>query len=86
MTTAAKQHLQKKAKLAAYKQTEKLTSTLLFSFIFEPRGSHKWEHHTSENIAVGMREAVAAWGLDNTRLVCITTDNDANMVKAAAQN
>lgn len=44
------------------------------------------EDHTSENIAMGMREAVAAWGLDDTRLVCITTDNAANMVKAAAQN
>ncbi|XP_038561459.1 E3 SUMO-protein ligase ZBED1-like [Micropterus salmoides] len=33
-----------------------------------------------------MREAVAAWGLDERRQVCITTDNAANMVKAAALN
>lgn len=44
------------------------------------------EDHTSENIATGMREAVAAWGLDERRQVCITTDNAANMVKAAALN
>ncbi|KAK1880248.1 Zinc finger BED domain containing protein 1, partial [Dissostichus eleginoides] len=25
------------------------------------------ENHTSENIAAGLREAVAAWGLDETR-------------------
>ncbi|XP_076874456.1 E3 SUMO-protein ligase ZBED1-like [Brachyhypopomus gauderio] len=44
------------------------------------------EDHTSENIATGMREAVAAWSLDEGRQVCITTDNAANMVKAAALN
>ncbi|XP_057213823.1 E3 SUMO-protein ligase ZBED1-like [Triplophysa rosa] len=44
------------------------------------------EDHTSENIATGMREALSAWGLDERRLVCITTDNAANMVKAAALN
>lgn len=42
--------------------------------------------HTGENIAMGMREALAAWGLDEKRLVTITTDNAANMVKAAALN
>ncbi|XP_076837705.1 E3 SUMO-protein ligase ZBED1-like [Brachyhypopomus gauderio] len=44
------------------------------------------EDLTSENIATGMREAVAAWSLDEGRQVCITTDNAANMVKAAALN
>ncbi|KAJ4947029.1 hypothetical protein JOQ06_009071 [Pogonophryne albipinna] len=44
------------------------------------------ENHTSENIAAGLREAVAAWGLDETCQVCITTDNAANMVKAASLN
>ncbi|XP_033931523.1 E3 SUMO-protein ligase ZBED1-like [Pseudochaenichthys georgianus] len=44
------------------------------------------ENHTSDNIAAGLREAVAAWGLDETRQVCITTDNAANMVKAASLN
>lgn len=33
------------------------------------------QDHTSENIATGMREALAAWGLDERRLVCIKTDN-----------
>ncbi len=44
------------------------------------------EDHTSENIARGMREALTAWGLDERCLVCITTDNAANMIKAAALN
>ncbi|KAL7868960.1 hypothetical protein SRHO_G00103440 [Serrasalmus rhombeus] len=44
------------------------------------------EDHTSENIATGLREAVAAWGLDAGRQVCITTDDAANMVKAPALN
>ena len=43
------------------------------------------EDHTSENIATGMREALADWGLDESRLVCITTDNATNMVKAAPE-
>ncbi len=30
--------------------------------------------------------ALAAWGLDERRQVCITTDNAVNMVKAAALN
>ena len=38
------------------------------------------ENHTSENIAAGLREAVAVWGLDETRQVCITTDNAANKI------
>lgn len=33
-----------------------------------------------------MREALTAWGLDERHLICITTDNAANMVKAAALN
>ncbi|KAI2644978.1 zinc finger BED domain-containing 1-like protein [Labeo rohita] len=44
------------------------------------------ESHTAENIAEALREAVSAWGLDETRQVCITTDNAANMVKAADLN
>ncbi|KAA8589007.1 hypothetical protein FQN60_010352 [Etheostoma spectabile] len=34
----------------------------------------------------GLREAVTAWGLDETRQVLITTDNATNMVKPAALN
>lgn len=37
-------------------------------------------------MATGMREASAAWGLDERRVVCITIDNVVNMVKAAALN
>lgn len=44
------------------------------------------ESHTAENIAEALREAVSAWGLDETCQVCITTDNAANMVKAADLN
>ncbi|XP_061636646.1 E3 SUMO-protein ligase ZBED1-like isoform X1 [Phyllopteryx taeniolatus] len=44
------------------------------------------EDYPSENIAFEMREALAAWGLHDNRLVCIITDNAANTAKAAAQN
>lgn len=40
-------------------------------------------NHTSENIATGMREALATWSLDERRLVFITTDNAVSIVKAA---
>ncbi|GAA6084523.1 zinc finger BED domain-containing protein 1-like [Tachysurus ichikawai] len=38
--------------------------------------------HTGENIAMGLREALAAWDLREERQVAITTDNGTNVVKA----
>ncbi|XP_057700429.1 E3 SUMO-protein ligase ZBED1-like isoform X1 [Corythoichthys intestinalis] len=42
--------------------------------------------HTSENIAAALKEAVASWNLDEEHLVCITSDNAANIVRAASLN
>lgn len=42
--------------------------------------------HTGENIALGLREALAAWDLCEERQVAITTDNGTNMVKAVELN
>ncbi|XP_057181274.1 E3 SUMO-protein ligase ZBED1-like [Triplophysa rosa] len=42
--------------------------------------------HTGELIAAGLKEAISAWGLLEERLVCITTDNAANMIRAASVN
>ncbi|KAL3995876.1 N-acetyltransferase 8 [Sarotherodon galilaeus] len=44
------------------------------------------EDHTGENIAAGLREGLACWDLPEDNLVCITTDNASNMVKAAQLN
>ncbi|XP_041821745.1 E3 SUMO-protein ligase ZBED1-like [Chelmon rostratus] len=44
------------------------------------------EDHTGEAIAQGLVEALASWDLQQERLVCITTDNGTNVVKAAALN
>lgn len=44
------------------------------------------QDHTGESIAQGLREAMASWSLQEDRLVCITTDNGANVVKAASLN
>jgi len=41
---------------------------------------------TQESIAQGLREAMASWSLQEERLVCITTDNGSNVVKAASLN
>uniref|UniRef100_A0A8C9YIK6 BED-type domain-containing protein n=1 Tax=Sander lucioperca TaxID=283035 RepID=A0A8C9YIK6_SANLU len=44
------------------------------------------EDHTGENIAAGLREGLECWDLNEDNLVCITTDNASNMVKAAQLN
>ncbi|KAK0141200.1 Zinc finger BED domain-containing protein 1 [Merluccius polli] len=44
------------------------------------------EDHTGQNIAHGLREALAEWGLNEGQLVCITTDNAANIKLAAEIN
>lgn len=44
------------------------------------------EDHTGQNIAHGLREAMAAWGLNEEKLTCITTDNAANIKLAAEVN
>nr|XP_055053943.1 E3 SUMO-protein ligase ZBED1-like [Misgurnus anguillicaudatus] len=44
------------------------------------------EDHTGQNIAHALREAVAAWGLNEEKLVCITTDNASNIKLAAEVN
>ena len=36
------------------------------------------QDHTGELIAQGLREAMASWGLQEERLVCIATDNGYN--------
>ncbi|XP_039672041.1 ubiquitin carboxyl-terminal hydrolase 29-like [Perca fluviatilis] len=42
--------------------------------------------HTAENIACGLSDALASWHLREDQLVCITTDNGANVVKATELN
>lgn len=42
--------------------------------------------HTSEMIAQGLRDMLSAWELAEDNLVAITTDNGANIVKAAQLN
>ena len=42
--------------------------------------------HTGENIAMGLRECLANWGLKEEAQTCITTDNASNMVKAMELN
>lgn len=44
------------------------------------------DDHTGENIALGLREALAAWDLCEARQVAITTDNGTNIVKAVELN
>ncbi|XP_033995699.1 zinc finger BED domain-containing protein 1-like [Trematomus bernacchii] len=44
------------------------------------------EDHTGQNIAHGLREAMAAWGLKEDKLVCMTTDNAANIKLAPEVN
>ncbi|XP_060764691.1 E3 SUMO-protein ligase ZBED1-like [Neoarius graeffei] len=44
------------------------------------------QDHTGEAIAQGLEEALASWSLQEERLVCITTDSGANIVKAASLN
>ncbi|XP_030224922.1 zinc finger BED domain-containing protein 1-like [Gadus morhua] len=42
--------------------------------------------HTGENIAAGLKECLANWGLKEEAQTCITTDNFSNMVKAMELN
>ncbi|XP_038129439.1 E3 SUMO-protein ligase ZBED1-like [Cyprinodon tularosa] len=42
--------------------------------------------HTGENIATGLKECLANWGLKEEAQTCITTDNATNMVKAMELN
>ncbi|XP_058270520.1 E3 SUMO-protein ligase ZBED1-like [Hemibagrus wyckioides] len=40
----------------------------------------------AESTAAGLKEAISAWGLLEERLACITTDNAADMIRAASMN
>lgn len=42
--------------------------------------------HTGENIATGLKEFLANWGLKEEAQTCITTDNATNMIKAMELN
>lgn len=44
------------------------------------------DDHTAEVIAKGLAELLESWGLDEHKLVCITTDSGANILKATALN
>ncbi|XP_070404420.1 transposable element Tc3 transposase [Nothobranchius furzeri] len=44
------------------------------------------EDHTGQNIAAGLRQAIAAWNLDEGKLICMTTDNARNVTLAAQLN
>lgn len=44
------------------------------------------EDHTGEVIASGLKEALASWGLNEDKQVCITTDGGTNIVKATSLN
>ncbi len=44
------------------------------------------DDHTGENIALGLREALAAWDLCEASQVAITTDNSTNIVKTVELN
>ena len=44
------------------------------------------EDHTGLNIALGLRESLAEWGLPEGKLVCITTDTAANIKLAVEVN
>ncbi|KAA8593187.1 hypothetical protein FQN60_009303 [Etheostoma spectabile] len=41
---------------------------------------------TGQNITNGLREALAAWGLNEEKLICITSDNASNIKLAAELN
>ncbi|CAI5637539.1 unnamed protein product, partial [Oreochromis niloticus] len=44
------------------------------------------EDHTGQDIAAGLKQALATWDLEESKLVCITTDNAANVMLAAQLN
>ncbi len=42
--------------------------------------------HTGEELAQGLKESLDSWSLEEEKMVCITTDSGANIVKAASLN
>ena len=44
------------------------------------------DDHTGENIEEGLKEALLTWSLIEDKMVCITTDSGANVVKATSLN
>ncbi|XP_071344173.1 E3 SUMO-protein ligase ZBED1-like [Trachinotus anak] len=44
------------------------------------------DDHTGEVIAEGLKEVLLSWSLTEHKMVCITTDSGANMVKATSLN
>lgn len=42
--------------------------------------------HTGEELAQGLKESLNSWSLEEEKMVCITTDNGSNIVKAASLN
>lgn len=40
------------------------------------------DNHTADTLGENLKPALADWGLDEHKLVCITTDNHANIVSA----
>ena len=42
--------------------------------------------HTGEIIAEGLKEALLSWSLIEDKMVCITTDSGANVVKVTSLN
>ena len=43
------------------------------------------QDHTGENLAEAMQNALEAWGLEECKQVCVTTDSGSNMVNAASR-
>ncbi|XP_073708964.1 E3 SUMO-protein ligase ZBED1-like [Garra rufa] len=42
--------------------------------------------HTGEELAQGLKESLNSWSLEEQKMVCITTDSGANIVKATSLN
>ncbi|XP_058602589.1 zinc finger BED domain-containing protein 4-like [Onychostoma macrolepis] len=42
--------------------------------------------HTGKELAQGLKESLNSWSLEEEKMVCITTDSGANIVKAASLN
>ncbi|XP_051962423.1 E3 SUMO-protein ligase ZBED1-like [Xyrauchen texanus] len=42
--------------------------------------------HTGEELAQGLKDSLNSWSLEEDKMVCITTDSGANIVKAASLN
>ena len=42
------------------------------------------ESHTGENLSEGLCETLKSWGLNETKQVCITTDNGSNILSAVS--